>query len=116
MIEMFFRLLVGHAIADFPLQSEDIAKGKNRHAIPKSYDPKLHGPLMAVWPYYLTSHALIHGGMVYIATGSYIAGLCETTAHWIIDFFKCEKWYGVHADQAFHIACKVVWLAWFTHT
>lgn len=110
MIELLFKLLCGHAIADFALQTDWIAKNKNRHMIPAGYDPKLHGPIQIIWPYVLTSHALIHGLMVYVATGSPILGVGETIAHWIIDFGKCEKWYGIHTDQGLHLVCKALWL------
>mgnify|MGYP006895933475 CR=1 FL=1 len=100
---------MGHAIADYALQSDFIATGKNRHAIPKGYVPELHGPRQLIWPYVLTSHALIHGAAVYIITQRIDLALAETGAHWAIDFGKCERWYGIHADQWLHIACKCVW-------
>lgn len=107
-----FQLLCGHALADFALQSDWVAKNKNRHAaVPAGYDPALHGPMQTVWPYVLTAHALLHGGLVTVATGSAALGVCETVAHWLIDFGKCEKWYGIHADQAMHLGCKVLWAA-----
>lgn len=108
-MELLFKLLVGHALADFALQTDWIAKNKNRHAIPGGYDPKIHGPLQTIWPYVLTSHALIHGAFVFLATGRIELGIAETMAHWMIDFGKCEKWYGIHIDQALHIFCKLLW-------
>ena len=110
MIALAFRLLCGHALADFCLQSEWVARNKNRHASPAGYDPKLHGAKQCVWPYVLTAHALTHGLAVYLATGLLALGLAETVAHWLIDFFKCERWYGIHIDQGLHLACKVAWL------
>jgi hypothetical protein len=35
--------------------------------------------------------------------------LAETVVHWLIDLGKCEKWYGIHTDQALHVACKLLW-------
>ena len=105
-----FALFIGHAFADFVFQTEWIAKNKNRHAGPPAgYDPKLHGPVQTVWPYVLTAHALVHGGIVWIITGNVWLGLAETICHWMIDFWKCEKWYGIHEDQFAHAICKVVW-------
>lgn len=102
-----FYLLAGHALADFPLQGEFIAKAKNRHTF--------NGPLgqkpMKVWLHALTAHALIHGGMVALITGSLWLGLAETAAHWLIDFGKCENWYGIHTDQGLHVGCKILWWA-----
>lgn len=111
MITLIFKLLAGHALADYALQTDWVAKNKNRHAIPVGYNPELHGPMQTVWPYVLSSHALIHGLMVYAATGSVVLAYAETVAHWLIDFGKCEKWYGIHTDQALHVACKVMWIA-----
>jgi hypothetical protein len=108
-IELFFKLLCGHAIADYALQNDFVGRNKNRNAKPIGYDPVLHGPMQIVWPYVLTSHALIHGSMVFIATGSWKLGVAETVSHWLIDFGKCEKWYGIHTDQWLHIGCKIIW-------
>ena len=109
-MRLMFLLLTGHALVDFTFQTEWIAKAKNRHAgPPASYDPKLHGPVEKIWPYVLTAHALQHGLAVFLITGSLGLGIAETAAHWAIDFGKCEKWYGIHADQWAHIVCKVAW-------
>lgn len=107
---LLFALMCGHAFADFAFQTDWIAKNKNRHAIPAGYDPKLHGPMQAIWPYVLSSHALIHGFFVAVLTGSTQLGLAEAFVHWITDFGKCEKWYGIHTDQAIHIGSKLLWV------
>lgn len=116
MIENLFLLLAGHATADFALQSDWMAKSKSRHSISPTYDPKLHGPLQTIWPYVLSSHALIHGAFVYLILGNIWLGLAETAAHFLIDFGKCERWFGIHTDQMAHIICKFIWLAigWYT--
>ena len=105
--ETLFLLLVGHAVADYALQSDWIANNKNRHAIPKGYDPQKHGPRQTVWPYVLSAHGLVHGGMVYLVTGHFGLALFESVAHILIDAGKCEKLYGIHRDQFFHFICKV---------
>lgn len=112
--KMLFLLLAGHGLVDYTFQTDYVALGKNRHAIPPGYDRKLHGPLQVVWPYVLTAHALEHGLAVMLITGSLGLALAETAAHWVIDFGKCEKWYGIHLDQWLHIACKIAWwwIAW----
>lgn len=101
--ELFFQLLVGHALADFVLQSEAMGRGKNRHSdihINKSSSfPR--------WYYWLGAHSLVHGGIVYLITNSLILGLIETLAHWVIDFSKCEGKIGLNTDQSLHIAFKV---------
>ena len=108
-LELLFKLLVGHAIADFALQSEAMSKGKNRNQISVKSLPKGQ-KYVPCWPYWLTAHALIHGGMVYLATNILILGIIETAFHWIIDFWKCENQYGPHLDQYFHIFLKIIYV------
>lgn len=97
---LLFLLIVGHALADFPLQPSFLAESKNRYSrlgtIP--------------WPYALSAHALIHGGFVAVLTGSAVLGVAETVSHWITDWTKCEDRIGLAADQVIHIACKGVWV------
>ena len=103
----FIFLLIGHAFADFVFQSGDMSKGKNRHRLT---DLPPGQKRQAVWVYFLTAHALVHGFMVYLVTGSVVFMVCETLLHWSIDFGKCENWYGIHEDQAMHILCKLIWI------
>jgi len=104
---VFFWLLVGHAVADFPLQAGPMATEKCRRSTT---------PLQTSvpWYYWLSAHAVIHGGAVAWITGSLTLGLLETVVHWVIDFGKCENWFGIHVDQALHVGCKVLWcvLVW----
>ncbi len=108
MILLIFKLLFGHAIADFALQSDAMSKGKNRNKKPE-YIPKGQ-KYIPCWSYWLSSHAFIHGGMVYLATGSLLCGIIETVAHWVIDFIKCENITNPHHDQFLHILCKIVYV------
>ncbi len=101
-LAVFFALLVGHAIADFPLQAGPMATEKCRRS---PSDLQRSVP----WYYWLSAHALIHGGAVYLITHSLTLGLLETIVHWIIDFAKCEDWTNIHIDQLLHVACKLVW-------
>ena len=105
-MELLFWLLVGHAIADFGLQNDWIARHKSRHFHPpkeSSQRPDL------VWLHVLTAHTLMHAGLVALFTGSVWLGLAEFVVHSIIDFFKSERKFGFHTDQFLHIGCKVVW-------
>ena len=105
---VFFKLLIGHALADFPLQGEFLSKYKNWHNL----SPAPPGQIQQiVWSYCLTAHALIHGGFVWAITGRVSLGLAESVVHWFIDFAKCCNWTGIHTDQALHVACKVLWTA-----
>lgn len=96
-----FWLLVGHVLADYPLQGEFLSQAKNRHTAIGAY----------FWRWALPSHALIHGGAVALATGSVLLGVAETCAHALIDFAKCEGWLSFDGDQLLHVACKVAWVA-----
>lgn len=104
---MFFKLCCGHALADFPLQGEFLAKGKNRHTptfgVPPGQTPQ------RIWIHCLSAHALIHAGTVGVITGRWDYAVAEGVLHWAIDFAKCENWTGIHTDQILHYVCKLVW-------
>lgn len=97
---MLFWLLVGHAIADYPLQGDFLARGKN-HRAPLSGIP---------WWQCLVWHAVMHGGAVALVTGSVPLGVAEIVIHCGIDYGKCDGWFGFNVDQALHVACKVMWV------
>lgn len=99
---MLFLLLAGHALCDYPLQGDFLAKAKNR-ANPISGVPWWHG---------LFPHALIHGGMVAIVTGIWWLGVAEFVIHAATDDAKCTGKIGFDADQAIHVGCKLAW--WIT--
>ena len=104
MIEMAFWLVVGHAVADFGLQTRWLNAAKNHVSqVAEATDA-------AVWPAALLMHALINGGAVALATGSVMLGACETVAHMAIDYAKSERKFGFYADQAMHLGCKAIWL------
>lgn len=107
-VYLLFWLLVGHAIADYALQSDFMAKMKNPNFDYRSSCPPGQKP-QAFWPFVLTSHALIHGGAVAMITNSVYFGLAETVMHWVIDYCKCTNRIGLYTDQALHVGCKVVW-------
>jgi hypothetical protein len=104
MLATGFMLVCGHALGDYALQNDFVAKNKARK-----------GSIPGFWPYVLGSHALMHGMLVTIATGSTLLGMAETLAHALIDFGKCEGWFGINTDQLLHLGCKAVWL-WLTVT
>lgn len=109
---LFFWLMVGHALADYPLQGDFLARAKCRCAT--SFP----------WQIALTAHAMIHAGFVAGLTGSIYLGLGELVLHWIIDYAKCEGWLmyfgplrnedaasrrALWIDQALHAVCKAAW-------
>lgn len=91
-----FLLFAGHALADFALQNDFVAKFKARGSAD-------------FWFWVLLAHSLIHGGIVYFITQNIWLGIIETLAHGLIDFGKCEKKYGFNTDQALHYTCKVIY-------
>lgn len=96
---MLLMLFVGHAVADYALQSDFIAQAKNRHT-----------QLGAMfWKHVLPAHSLIHGGFVAIITGYWWLGLLETIIHFVTDYLKCENKISLNTDQFVHYGCKVVW-------
>lgn len=99
-METLFLLIFVHALGDAALQPPHMAKGKCRRGT-----SDLHA-----WPFWLTAHAIIHGGLVYLVTGSLGFGIAEIVLHALIDFFKCEKLYGCAVDQALHGLCKLIYL------
>jgi len=102
----FFQFMVGHALGDYVFQRDIMAKSKGRNAdIFQSASPGF-----PAWYYWLISHALVHGGIVFLITGSAVLGLIETVLHTIIDFCKCEHWINLHVDQALHILCKLAYI------
>jgi hypothetical protein len=98
---MLFWLLVAHAVADYPLQGDFLAKAKN-HKTPIPGVP---------WAIALMAHSMIHAGAVALVTGSVDFGMSELCAHCIIDYRKCDGRTSFTTDQALHLACKVVFVA-----
>lgn len=98
-MDTLFWLLVGHAVADYPLQGDFLARGKNHRA-----------PLVDIpWYQCLAWHALMHAGAVALITQSIAIGLCEFVAHVAIDYAKCDGKTSFNTDQALHVACKIAW-------
>lgn len=103
-VELFFWLLVGHALADYAFQSQYMASAKD-HTNPEN---------KGKWPVLLGFHSMIHGGAVAFATGYIWLGILEVAAHFAIDYAKSAGWFGqgaraLRVDQGLHVACKVLW-------
>ena len=96
---LFGALVAGHAVCDYPLQGDFLARAKNR-AMPIPGVP---------WYQALGSHAIIHGGAVALLTGVPLLGVAEVIAHAAIDDAKCMGRISFNTDQALHIGCKFVW-------
>lgn len=99
---LFFWLMFGHALADYPLQG-DFLSGMKRRA------NKIAGEAMWVWG--LMMHGCVHAGFVFAFTGSPLLAVLEFFAHMMIDFAKCEGKISFKMNQALHVACKIAWVA-----
>lgn len=98
---LFLALLIGHVVADYPLQGDFLARAKSRAA-----------PIPGVpWQQALGAHALIHAGVVWLITGLWGLALLEFLCHAMIDDAKCMGRISFNADQALHALCKVAWVA-----
>jgi hypothetical protein len=98
---MLFWMVVGHALADYPLQGEFLAIAKNP-------DTEIG---RVFWPHALFAHSMIHAGFVALITGSIVLGLAEAVVHALTDLAKCAGKIGIHTDQLIHFVCKFVWAA-----
>lgn len=105
-MELLFLLLAAHALGDFGLQGDWVARHKSHRV--KITSARSKRPDL-IWLHVLGAHTLIHGGLVAIVTGVWWLGLLETVAHFIIDYLKSDNRFGFHTDQALHIACKILW-------
>lgn len=94
---LFAAFVVGHALADFPLQSEYLARQKQR----RTSDGQ------AEWLVALTAHCVIHAGAVWLISGSLAYGLIELFLHALIDLAKGERKIGLATDQLLHLGCKL---------
>lgn len=93
------KLIIGHFIADFPLQGDFLAKAKN-HV----------NPIAGVNPIFcLLAHSAIQAGMVWYITGYGPLALVEFFLHAAIDYNKSENNIDFSSDQILHILCKIVY-------
>lgn len=100
-LAVFFALAVMHALADFPLQGEYIARQKNRSSSSGTSE----------WITCLCAHSVIHAGGVWLVTGSMFLGAVELVIHGLIDLGKSEGKFGLITDQLLHLTCKAAYAA-----
>lgn len=96
--DAFLLMVFAHAIADYPLQGDFLARAKYRDAIAS-----------VPWYQAMGAHCAIHGGFVALITGSWLLAAAEFAAHWVTDDLKCRGRITYNVDQAIHIACKAAW-------
>ena len=107
MIHLLAYLVVAHFVCDFVLQGDTMAREKS----PRSSTALQKN---VPWGYWMLAHSLTHGAAVTLLTQQLYLGVAEAAAHFVIDYVKCEGRINIHADQAIHVSCKVLWavLAW----
>lgn len=106
-LTLLFALVIGHALADYPLQGDYIALNKNRHYRPVNPPPDQPKGL---WIHCLLAHSLIHAGFVWVITGRVSLAVAEVVLHFTIDGLKCERKTSLLTDQLLHLTCKVVYV------
>lgn len=99
MFENMLLLLAGHALCDYPLQGDFLARGKN-HKQPMPGIP---------WWQCLLAHAIIHAGMVFLITHSFWMAGAELLFHATTDYLKCDGKLNFNEDQLIHVTCKIAW-------
>lgn len=102
LIETFLYLMAAHALCDFPLQGDYLAKGKDHTNAANAKH----------WHVCLLAHAWIHAGAVLVITNRIELAMAEFVVHTMIDYAKCSKAFGFTTDQALHVLCKVAYVAW----
>ena len=96
---LLIMLLLGHFVADYPLQGDKMAVEKC-----PGRDVTLD------WRWWMTAHAGTHGFVVAFLTGIPLLGVTEMIAHSLIDYGKCRLGYKLIVDQALHWLCKLIWM------
>ena len=99
-LDLLILLLLGHFVADYPLQGDKMAVEKC-----PGKDCTLD------WRWWLSAHAGTHGFFVAILTGVPVLGVAEMILHILIDLGKCRLGYKLIVDQALHWCCKLLWVA-----
>lgn len=98
MLTVALLLVAAHALCDFPLQGDFLAKAK-------AGDTAMHSGLA------LFMHSAIHAAAVRIVTGSIALAGAELVAHWAIDEAKVRGRISFNADQGMHLFCKACYVA-----
>lgn len=99
----FLGLVVAHALCDFPLQGDFLARMKQFRRDPRSLD--------VPWWWCLAMHCAIQAGGVYVVTGSRWLAVAEFFAHALVDLAKCDDRITFGQDQAAHVGFRAAWAA-----
>jgi hypothetical protein len=99
MIEMIILLLCAHALCDYPLQGDFLAKAKNNKS-----------PIIGVpWWQAMSAHCGIHAGAVMLVTGFWALAVAEFVIHFLTDWAKGMGLISYNVDQGVHAGCKILW-------
>ncbi len=103
MIDKLLLLIGLHALCDYPLQGDFLARGKNHR-----------NPLTGVpWYQCLFAHAAIHGLAVGLVLGP-VFGVAEFAAHAVTDYLKSSGVFSFNVDQGIHLGCKLAYVALYS--
>lgn len=102
---IIFWLFCAHFIADYPLQTSEMGKYKNKRNQPLPPDKKAKP--VSVWFAYLTAHAFVHAALYALIVGP-LLGFILGLIHWIQDYFKCKIQYSPNLDQLIHLAILII--------
>lgn len=106
-LTLLYAYVICHALADYPLQGDFLARHKCRNYKPAAGEA--HIP-RGMWVHCLVGHSLIHSGFVWIVSGSVFFALAELVLHTVIDFLKGEGKTNFHTDQFLHLLCKIAYV------
>lgn len=98
--ETLILLVCAHAVCDYPLQGDFLARAKNER------DPIPGVP----WQQAMSAHCAIHAGAVQLITGLWFLSVAEFLIHFATDRAKCRGLISYNSDQAIHVACKAAWV------
>ena len=93
--DLFILLILGHFVADYPLQGDKMAVEKC-----PGKDVTLN------WRWWLSAHAGTHGFFVAMLTGIPLLGLAEMAWDCLSDLGHCRLGYKLIGDQAQQWRCK----------
>lgn len=98
-LDLFFLLLGGHFLMDYPLQGDFLARAKS-HRRPVPGVP---------WYQALGAHAVLQGAAVYVVTASWTLAFMEVVLHAAIDYARDEELLTFNQDQTLHWLCKALY-------
>jgi hypothetical protein len=113
-LQLAFWLVAFHALCDFALQPDAMARGKDRRRAMGPPGARRHEPSWLQW---LSAHCMIHAGGVAAAMALvgrselWWLGLAEAACHGVIDTLKSDRRIDMTLDQVLHLGCKAAWLA-----